>query len=252
MGLKTMNDSRTSSSNCAETVPARRTKGARFEIVDALGRRHGPYPNFKAARDYINTRFRFQKQDDERSGRYPAGWDIAVADPSARNVQALSLKRLRQVLDYDPETGILSWRVRLSPRCKIGKPAGVVKLGYRKISIDGRNYPASHLAWFHFYGVVPDGIVDHKNLDKDDNRIANLREATDSQNAFNRPRNSLNTTGFKGVAVNNQKYTRAKYRSSIRVDNKRIFLGLFHTPEEAYEAYCRAASKYHGVFARVL
>jgi hypothetical protein len=246
-----MNGSRTDGSNCAETEPERRTKSVRFEIVDAIGRRHGPYSNFKEAREYIQKRFSLQQQDDQRTGRYPTGWDISVANADCWNINALSLRRLREVLDYDPETGVLSWRLRLSPRCKIGQPAGVVKQGYRKISIDGKNYTASHLAWFHFYGVAPEGIVDHKDLDRDNNRIDNLREATHSQNSQNQGRNSQNSTGFKGVAVNNQKYTRAKYRSSIRINKKRIFLGLFHTPEEAYEAYCQAAAKYHGAFARV-
>lgn len=256
-GASAMHESAGDLQNIARTCAAggtkltqRRSRPVRYEITDALGRKHGPYPNFKAAKEYLQKRFGLQQQDDQRTGRYPTGWDISVVGADCRNIHALSLRRLREVLDYNPETGVLSWLVRLSPRCKIGQPAGVVKKGYRKISIDGRSYPASHLAWFHFYGVAPDDIVDHENLDKDDNRIANLREATESQNATNRPRSSLNTTGFKGVAVYNKQYTRAKYRSSIRVNKKRIFLGLFHTPEEAYEAYCQAAAKHHGAFAR--
>lgn len=229
----------------------RRSPPVRFEIIDALGRMHGPYPNFAAARAHIERRFRHQAQDDDRSGRYPAGWDIQVAPRTSRNIQALSLKRLRQVLDYDPETGALIWRLRLSPRCKVGQPAGVVKQGYRRISIDGRSYTAGHLAWFHFYGVLPEGIVDHKDLDKDNNRIGNLREATTTENATNRPRSSLNTTGFKGVAQFNNPRNKARYRSQIRHNGKRIFLGLFHTPEEAYAAYCKAAAELHGEFARV-
>lgn len=228
-----------------------RSVPVRFEIIDALNRRHGPFKNFTAARAHLKKRFRFQAQDDDRSGRYPTGWDIIVAETGRRNIEALSLRRLRQVLDYDPATGDLTWRMRLSPRCKIGQPAGVVKKGYRKISIDGQNYPASHLAWFHFYGVLPDGIVDHEDLDKDNNRIANLREATGSENAYNRPKSSLNTTGFKGVARYSKQYTKAKYRAHIRAKGKRVFLGLFHTPEEAHAAYCKAAAELHGEFARV-
>lgn len=169
----------------------------------------------------------------------------------ARKIADLDLDRLQEVLDYDPETGVLLWRVRLSPRGNPGTPAGYVGThGYRFVGIDGVRYLAHHLAWFHFYGVPPDEI-DHKNTKRDDNWIDNLREATSVQNARNRNRSSANTTGFKGVARFNHYGNRAKYRSSIRFEGKRIFLGLFHTPEEAYEAYCKKVRELHGEFGRV-
>jgi hypothetical protein len=168
-----------------------------------------------------------------------------------RNIECLDLDRLHEVLDYDPETGHLTWRVGNHGR-KPGKRAGCVKSrGYRKISIDGKSYPASNLAWFHFYGVVPENLIDHKNLDKADDSIENLREATPSQNARNQGRNSANTTGFKGVAVFNKQWNRAHFRAHIRVEGRRVFLGLFHTVEEAYAAYCKKAREVHGEFARV-
>jgi len=188
---------------------------------------------------------------DIPSGRYPVGWDIGIAERGSRNIQALSLERLREVLDYDPETGALTWRKRLGPMCKFGQPAGkCTKQGYRRIAIDGQSYTASHLAWFHFYGIRPTVLIDHKNLDKTDDRIENLRLATHSQNSANQRRNSRNTTGFKGVARYNKEYTKAKYRAHIRANGKRIFLGLFHTPEEAHEAYAKAAAELHGEFGR--
>ncbi len=176
---------------------------------------------------------------------------LARRDSTDRNIEAMNLDRLREVLDYNPETGALTWRFRLSPNCKLGEPAGKIGInGYRKIRIDGTIYTASHLAWFHFHGTPPAGLLDHKNLDKADDRIENLREATASQNCMNQPRNARNTTGFKGVSVYNKQYTTAKFRSSIRHNGKRIFLGLFHTAEAANEAYCKAAAELHGEFAR--
>ncbi len=170
-----------------------------------------------------------------------------------RKIADLDIDRLQEVLDYDPETGILTWRIRTGPMCKFDVPAGHVRRssGYRVIRIDGKEYYAHQLAWLHFYGVPPEGDLDHRNTKRADNGIGNLREATRTQNACNRNRSSTNTTGFKGVARFNNRYTRAKYRSSIRLNGKRIFLGLFHTPEAAYEAYCKKARELHGEFHRV-
>lgn len=84
--------------------------------------------------------------------------------PALRNIQRLSLERLREVLAYDPKTGLFIWRKRLSPRCKLDQPAGDVKAdGYRKIVIDKVSYHASHLAWFHYYGERPSRLIDHEN-----------------------------------------------------------------------------------------
>jgi hypothetical protein len=168
-----------------------------------------------------------------------------------RNIADLSLERLREVLAYDPLTGHLTWRVRLGPMCKFGKSAGVLKSGYRRIAIDRRSYTASHLAWFHYYGVRPLALLDHKNGDPDDNRMENLREATHCQNSQNVGVRSNNSAGLKGASQFNRKYSRAKYRSSITINKKRIFLGLFHTAEAAHAAYCKAAAEMHGEFANL-
>lgn len=182
--------------------------------------------------------------------------DLAKLSPDApfkvkRNITELSLARLREVLDYDPKTGALTWRIRTGPMCKLGELAGQVgKSGYRKIRLDDVYYTASHLAWFHFYGIPPIGLLDHKNTDKTDDRIENLREATHSQNSMNMGRNKLNSTGFKGVAVFNQPGKPTRYRALTRANGKRHFLGIFDTPEEAHEAYCKAVTLLHGEFAR--
>jgi hypothetical protein len=162
----------------------------------------------------------------------------------------LELDRLHEVLDYNPETGVFMWRLRTGPTCKLDRPAGNTNAsGYRRITLDGVIYPAHHLAWFHFYGVPAEEELDFINHDKTDIRIANLREATRSENSRYRKRSALNTTGLKGASRFYNRYNKAKYRAAIRVGEKRIFLGLFHTPEAAYEAYCEAAKKYYGKFA---
>lgn len=167
-------------------------------------------------------------------------------------IASLDLDRLQEVLDYDPETGILSWRIRLSPRNRPGQRAGhLTDDGYRRIGIDGVQHFAHHLAWYHFYGEIAEREIDFKNLNKDDIRIHNLRLASRAENAHNVARVSTNSTGYKGVAVFNNPRNRKKYRAQIRANGQRLFLGLFHTPEEAYEAYCKKARELHGEYARL-
>lgn len=113
--------------------------------------------------------------------------------------------------------------------------------------VAGRQYLAHRLIWWLHYGVWP-AYIDHVNGNRADNRIANLREATGTQNLYNRGAMSNNKCGLKGACF------RAKtnlWRAQICVNGVDIHLGSgFHTAEEAHAAYCRAAVKYHGEFAR--
>lgn len=163
-----------------------------------------------------------------------------------KNIHNLPVERLREVLDYNPETGALTWRKMLSPRGTVAKQAGrITKHGYLIVGIDGVYYLAHHLAWLHFHGVPPKSSVDHRDLDKTNNRILNLREATQRQNAINRaPRNKH---GFKGIS---RQVHNGKFKALIRTEGKRLFLGEFDTPEEAGRAYAEKAAEVHGEFAR--
>jgi hypothetical protein len=169
-----------------------------------------------------------------------------------RNIEKLTIDRLREVLAYNPETGELTWRKRTGPMCNLGGIAGCVKKdGYRKITVDGAICNASQLAWFHYHGTPAPGLLDHKNGIRSDNRIANLRPATYSQNSQNIAVRANNSSGLKGASKFYNPNNRAKFRSSITVNKKRIFLGLFMTAEAAHEAYCRAARELHGEFFRI-
>ncbi|MCZ2077923.1 MAG: HNH endonuclease [Bryobacterales bacterium] len=90
--------------------------------------------------------------------------------------------------------------------------------------------------------------VDHRNGNGLDNRRSNLRLATTSENNRNVRRNRRNTSGYKGVSFFKETH---KWRAQIRVNRKMLHLGLFDTPELAYEAYCQASRKYHGDFGNV-
>src|SRR5215467_8628570 len=93
--------------------------------------------------------------------------------------------RVREVLDYDFETGRFTWRVKRT-RVTVGDLAGCLDAGRYKIRISGRNYWAHRLAFLWMTGEWPQGEVDHKNGNPTDNRWSNLRDATRPQNQHNR------------------------------------------------------------------
>ena len=163
-----------------------------------------------------------------------------------------SIEYLRQVLDYNPETGIFVWKDRfyLKPRTNnrlVGKIAGYINNnGYVRIKIDQSTYSAHRLAFYLMHKEAPIQI-DHINCIKHDNRISNLRSADNSKNKANTRKSRNNSSGFKGVSFFKQ---HKKWRADIAVDKKSIYLGMYDTKEEAYDAYCKKAHEYFGEFAR--
>jgi hypothetical protein len=159
----------------------------------------------------------------------------------------LTAERLRDLLHYDPDTGVWSWLVRQGRAC-VGATAGWVRAdGYRQIRVDGRAYRAHRLAFLYMTGRWPPRLVDHKNVVPGDDRWCNLRPATESQNQHNRGRAATNTSGLKGASFS--KHTR-KWLAQIAVRGVRKYLGYFDTPEEAHAAYVAASQQHHGEFAR--
>jgi hypothetical protein len=151
-----------------------------------------------------------------------------------------------ELLHYNPETGIFTWLV--SPRSGwAGKTAGYDENGYVALKIGATKYKAHRLAWFYIYGEWPSGMLDHINLNKADNRIANLRVVTFQQNAANRPAQYDNASGLKGVHWHKQS---RKWRAQANIQGRRTHLGLFDTKEAAHAAYVRAARAIYGEYAR--
>jgi len=155
---------------------------------------------------------------------------------------------LKELLSYEPETGVLRWRKHRGGTASIGTISGTVSnRGYRMVSIFGRDYQAHRLIWMYTHGAWPSEQIDHINGNKDDNRIINLREATNAENQRNSTKQKNNRSGFKGVY---RRYQKGKWWARLRVDGVNIYLGGFDNPEKAAEAYAQAAQKYHGVFSR--
>ena len=147
----------------------------------------------------------------------------------------LTQERLKELLFYNPETGIFTWKVK-RPKRSIGSVAGCVKVyGYRYISVDGTVYFAHRLAVLYMEGYVPENEVDHINRRRDDNRYGNLREATRQCNARNCSMNSNNSSLVKGVHYDN---TRGKWFVQVGLDGPPRFLGRFGDfLEAAYHRY---------------
>lgn len=161
----------------------------------------------------------------------------------------LTLDRLKEVLTYDPETGIFRWVKTLGSRARAGEIAGSkpTTVGYGTIRIDGKLYYAHRLAWFFFYGEWPKHQVDHKNLKRVENPIENLREATMQQQRRNEGRRKNNTSGFKGVSWSKR---RRKWEARIMVNYRSHVIGYFDTPLQAHTAWREKAAELHGEFAR--
>lgn len=159
----------------------------------------------------------------------------------------LTAERLRELLHYDPETGVFTRKVSitLSKQFKAGDVAGGVdrSTGYFRVSVENKRYWAHRLAWLYAYGEWPVESIDHINQIGTDNRLCNLRAANKSENGQNVQKcRSSSTTGILGV-------TRIKktgrWQSTITINGVMKYLGRFGTQDEAREAYLSAKAKLH-------
>ncbi len=146
----------------------------------------------------------------------------------------LSQEFIKSILDYNAETGEWFWKTKL-------KAGGVCPLGYGRIKINKKSYKAHRLAWLYVHGEFPKDFIDHINGDRLDNRLCNLRLATNAENQENRVKPCCtNNAGFLGVNFNKHA---GKFAARIQVNGKRIHVGYFDTPEEASSAYMAQKTK---------
>lgn len=153
-------------------------------------------------------------------------------------MKALTQERLKELLRYDPLTGEFHWRSDRRGGARQGDLAGSTYAdGYRKVRVDIRKYSAHHLAWFCVHGVWPAQCLDHRDGVRDNNRIANLRDATHAQNQQNR---AAKEGGQLGVRLK-----KGRWEAAISVAGCRHYLGRFDTEEQAGTAYLAAKRKLH-------
>lgn len=158
---------------------------------------------------------------------------------------------VRELLNYDPLTGIFIWKHRADAEQRwntknAGKVAGSrTSNGYRAIAINRIKYLAHHLAWVYVVGAWPNIFIDHKNLDKADNRFENLRLASFGENSANASVRNDNKSGFRGVYF---VQSREIWHAKIRKDGIDHYLGAFDSAELAGEAYARKAKDLYGEY----
>lgn len=142
---------------------------------------------------------------------------------------------------YNPETGEM--------RDIFGKKAHRSGHGYMRLKVFGELHYVHRLAWLYMTGKWPAVHIDHKDMDGENNRWSNLREATHQENLMNRTANKNNTSGMKGVSLDRTN-TSNPWRARITINGKEIGLGSYPTKEMAQKAYLEKAGELFGEFAR--
>jgi len=143
----------------------------------------------------------------------------------------LTQERLKELLHYDPDTGVFTWLVSKG-RGKAGSEAGTLnKIGYRILGFDGKMHRAHRMAFLYMEGEIPKEEIDHINRDKGDNRWSNLRHVSRSVNMRNRPLVSNNRSGVIGVCWSK---STGKWQVLISIESgKQKHLGVFEDFDEA-------------------
>lgn len=162
----------------------------------------------------------------------------------------MSDEELREKLYFDPSTNRICWKIA-NPPYPAGYPAYAFqeKGGYRLVRLKRVNYMEHRLIWFFVHGAWPKNGIDHKNGIKHDNRPENLRDvsvAVNNQNNRRPHQDKIKNTPL-GVTFlwRAKKEKTKKYRAAISIEGKGVFLGKFHTPEEAHQCYLDAKRRLH-------
>lgn len=164
------------------------------------------------------------------------GWLMAEPDSGLSDAD-----EVRRIFVYNPETGQFIRRISRGQRAKAGTVSGVADQGRFYVYFRGKRRNASRLAWLYVNGEWPKYQIDHINGNPLDNRIANLRDVDGSTNLENlRTARSDNKLGIIGI-----RKKKNRYEARIWVKGTAIYIGRFHTADEAYAAYVEQKRKLH-------
>ena len=155
----------------------------------------------------------------------------------------LTQERLKELLSYDPETGVFVWNVKRSNIISAGSVAGNINdCGYQNIMIDYKRYKAHRLAWLYMTGEWPKLQIDHIDHDRSHNAWCNLRDVTSLNNARNQKIYKVNKSGCTGVLWHKKD---KRWQASIRVEGKLKHLGNYKDKDKAIEARLLAQKEYN-------
>jgi hypothetical protein len=155
----------------------------------------------------------------------------------------LTQGRLKELLDYDPETGLFQLKLTRGTSYRRKNTHPTHAAGYVKYGIDNKQYLAHRLAFLYMTGAFPAGRVDHINGNRADNRWCNLREVTNTQHLLNRFRSRQ--AKYPGVWVAKNK-GRQTYYARVSFGGKSRHLGTFASQEEAFAAYLMEIAELYG------
>ena len=159
--------------------------------------------------------------------------------------QELTQVKLKELLHYNPETGIFTYLIKVKGH-DVGDRAGVVTArGYLYISLLNTSYRGGRLACLYMTGSFPE-VVDHINNIKDDDRWCNLRTCTQALNNINASLRKNNTSGIKGVSWNTRS---GKWVVQLQMNKKKLHFGYYEELELAELVVQEAREKLHGEFA---
>lgn len=159
----------------------------------------------------------------------------------------IDAETLRAMLNYDPDSGVFTWKVNRRRKAMAGARAGYTSRdGYIYIKIFNRKYLAHRLAWLYVYGSFPKQMIDHWDRNPLNNSLINLRLATNTQNTINCKVHRDNKWGYKGVYF---RRSSGRFLAQIGVSGRQVYIGSYSTPEEAGAAYLVKAREIYGDYA---
>jgi hypothetical protein len=155
--------------------------------------------------------------------------------------QILTQEKLKTLLQYDPDTGVLIWRTKPSRGVKAGRIAGTpTSEGYIALQINKQKMYAHRAIWLYVHGVWPSEEIDHINHIRNDNRLCNLRLANRLENSHNTRKHDKSLSGHKGVAWHNRN---KKWQVQMRFCGKSYYVGQFLNLQDAIQARLQAETK---------